>query len=358
MLAVATRDKFSTGRQGQAAPQWGKSIRRILRSRLPDRFAGKLPPLLTEIAVGLAVPLLIFALRVLLFPVLGETAPLAPIFVGIAAAAVLAGWRAGLLTLILGQALIWIFIMAPRGSLGPKEAVATSVFFTATACELAILVIIALYQREVAAAWAKRETQLGLLQKALNEIDHRTSNNYQTVIALILAQAKNADPAVKEALSQVADRIRAVADASKKLAISSESLQKVRIADHLDELCRQIERGLSRKGVQLTCSFDDLVLDADATVCVSILVNELVTNALKHAFPEERRGTIGVSVTRAGKDVEILVADSGVGMSGSGKSRGTGLGSRLIQTFVKQLKAKHEVSSDQSGTRHSIRFTP
>jgi two-component sensor histidine kinase len=331
-------------------------IKRILRSRLPDRFAGKLPPILVEIAVGIAVPLLIFAVRILLFPVLGETAPLAPIFVGIAAAAVLAGWRAGLLTLILGQALVWIFIMAPRGSLGPKEAVATSVFFTATACELAILVIIGLYQREIEDAWSKRETQLGLLQKALNEIDHRTSNNYQTVIALILAQAKSADAPVKEALTQVADRIRAIADASKKLAFASESLEKVRIADHLDELCRQIERGLSRPGVQLTCAFDDLVLDADHTVCISILVNELVTNALKHAFPDGGKGNIGVSVRRAGKDIELVVADSGVGMSGSGKSRGTGLGSKLIQTFVKQLKAKHEVTSDDSGTRHRIRF--
>lgn len=331
-------------------------IKRILRSRLPDRFAGKLPPILVEVAVGIAVPLLIFAVRILLFPVLGETAPLAPIFVGIAAAAVLAGWRAGLLTLVLGQALVWIFIMAPRGSLGPKEAVASSVFITATACELAILVIIGLYQREIEHAWSRRETQLGLLQKALKEIDHRTSNNYQTVIALILAQAKSADAPVKEALAQVADRIRAIADASKKLAIASESLEKVRIADHLDELCRQIERGLSRTGVQLTCSFDDLVLNADDTVCISILINELVTNALKHAFPDGRKGNIGVSVRKAGKDVELVVADSGVGMSGSGKSRGTGLGSKLIQTFVKQLKARHEVTSDDSGTRHRIRF--
>ena len=336
----------------------GRRIRRIFRSRLPERFAGRLPPILVEVAIGVGLPLIIFAARLAFYPVVGETAPLAPIFVGIAAAAVLAGWRAGLMTLILGQALIWIFIMAPRGSLGPKEAVATSAFIIVTACELAILAIIGFYQREIAHAWSKRESQMGLLQQALKEIDHRTSNNYQTVLALVLAQAKSADDAaVKNALQKVADRIKAIADASKKLAVASESLEEVRIADHLDELCRQIERGLSRSGVRLTCAFDDMILDADSTVRISILVNELVTNALKYAFPDGRHGSIGVSLRKAGKEIELVVADNGVGMDGSGKNRGTGLGSRLVQTFVKQLKAKHDAKSDENGTRHTIRFT-
>ena len=198
---------------------------------------------------------------------------------------------------------------------------------------------------------------MGLLQQALKEIDHRTSNNYQTVLALIIAQARSADnPTVKEALQQVADRIKAIANASKKLAVASQSLEEVRIADHLDDLCRQIEKGLSRSGVQLTCSFDELVIDADATVCVSILINELVTNALKHAFPDGRKGTIRVSLRKVGGIVELVVADDGVGLDGSGDNRGTGLGSRLIETFVKQLKAKHEAISDDNGTRHVIRF--
>jgi len=336
----------------------GVRIKKILRSRLPERFAGKLPPFLIEVAVGVGLPLLIVGIRLLFFETWGEMAPLAPIFVAIVAAAILAGWRAGMMTLVIGQALVWILIMAPRGSLGPKDAVSVGVLILATVCELAVLAIIALYQREIAIAWSRRESQMGLLQKALKEIDHRTSNNYQTVMALVIAQSKRArDPAVKEALQQVADRIRAISAASTKLAVASESLQKVRIGEHLADLCKEIERGLSRDGVLVECEFDDMVLGADEAVSVSILVNELVTNALKHAFPDDSAGRIRISLKRVRHGTELVVADNGVGTGGSAKTKGTGLGKRLVETFVKQLDARHEMDSDTSGTRHHILFS-
>ena len=338
---------------------WGWRIKRILRSRLPERLAGKLPPAVVEVAIGAGMALLIFGLRLLLYPWIGETAPLAPVFVGIAAAVVLAGWRSALLTLALGEFLIWVFIMAPRGVLGPKDAVPVNTLIVATLAELLIIAIVGLYQHEVERAWSKRESQLGLLQQALKEIDHRTSNNYQTVLALVLAQAKTAKAAeTKGALQQIADRIRAIASVSTKLAVASEDLDEIRVAEHLDELCKQIERGLSRSGVRLHCDFEDMVLGADKTVCISIIVNELVTNALKHAFPEGRAGTISITLARQRGAVELVVADDGVGMNKSAAPKGTGLGTRLVDTFVKQLRAKHEVTSDGGGTRHRIRFTP
>jgi two-component sensor histidine kinase len=229
----------------------------------------------------------------------------------------------------------------------------------ATLAELLIIGIVAVYQHEVERAWSKRESQLGLLQQALKEIDHRTSNNYQTVLALVLAQAKTAEAAeTKGALQQIADRIRAIASVSTKLAVASEDLDEIRVAEHLDELCKQIERGLSRSGVRLDCDFEDMVLGADKTVCVSIIVNELVTNALKHAFPEGRAGTISITLARQRGAVELVVADDGAGMDRTASRKGTGLGSRLVETFVRQLKARHEVTSDESGTHHRIRFTP
>jgi len=198
---------------------------------------------------------------------------------------------------------------------------------------------------------------MGLVEKALKEIDHRTSNNYQTVIALILGQAKAAtDAGVKEALQQVADRIRAIANASRRLAVASESLEQVRIAEHLQDLCDEIQKGLARPGVHLECAYDDLVLGADVTVCVSILVNELVTNALKHAFPDGRQGSIRVSLRTGESGLALKVEDDGIGMKSAGRSRGTGLGTRLVETFTKQLRARHEVTSDAAGTRHLIRI--
>ena len=332
-------------------------IKQILRSRLPERFSGKLPPFLVELAVAVVVTAFFFAMRVALAPWTGEIAPFALVFVAVVGSAVLAGWRSGLLALVFGQLLTWYFLVQPHGAFFPLNARTGTALVMATVAQLLALTIITLYQREIALAWSRREGQFDLLQKALKEIDHRTANNYQTVIALILAQAKQAtDPAVKDALQHVAGRIRAIADASKKLALSSETLDEVRVAEHLRDLCAQIEQGLGRPGVELVCDLEDIAMRADQTVCISILVNELVTNALKHAFPADRPGVIRVSLARDGRHTEVVVADDGVGMDRAASSRGTGLGTQLIATFARQLDADYKVTTGGEGTSHRLRI--
>jgi two-component sensor histidine kinase len=334
----------------------GTRIKRILRSRLPERLAGSLPPFLVEVAVGVLLTGFFAAARLALAPLTGEIAPYTFVFVATVGAAVLAGWRSGLTALLLGQTLIWYFLTEPRGTFAAKDVQHTAGLVLATVSQLAILAIITLYQREIERAWSRREGQMDLLEKALKEIDHRTANNYQTVIALVLAQAKGSEGQVRDALIRVADRIRAIADAQRKLALASVSLEQVKVSEHLQDLCASLKRGLTGDGVELHCQFDDITLGADETVCVSILLNELVTNALKHAFPAGRKGSIAVGLHGADQAVELTVEDDGVGIQSTGTSRGSGLGSKLVRTFVRQLKAKHEVSSDGSGTRHRIRI--
>ena len=308
---------------------------------------------MVEVAIGVAMAGVMTLARVAMLPITGERAPYAFVFVAVLGSAVLAGWRSGLLALVLGQGLAWSWIVgAGNGANGEL----LGGLIVSSLAELVALAIITLYQREIDRAWSRREEQVDMIHHALAEIDHRTNNNYQTVMALVLAQAKPAEPAVKEALQQVADRINAIAMASKQLALSSDTLQRVRAGHHLGELCGEIRQGLSRPGIAIECGFDDIDLGPDQTTWVSILVNELVTNALKHAFPDDRRGRIRVALRRLPGNIELTVDDDGVGMDGAARTSGTGLGQRLVVTFVKQLKAKHEVASDGTGTRHRIRI--
>lgn len=348
----ATHDIFDA-RAGGGWRHVGVRIRRILRSRLPERLPGRLPPLLVEFAVGITFPLLMVALRLALVPLFGEQAPFALVFVGVVGAAVVAGWRAGLLALLVGQLLTWYLLIEGGGDVDHLRYLGG--LLLAAVSQAVALVIVALYQREVDRVSHERETQMGLLERALKEIDHRTVNNYQTVLAVVLAQAKAADSAeVRHALTQVADRIRAIATASRQLALSSESLEEVRVADHLQELCAQIERGLSRDGVRLDYAFDDIAMSPVHTTCVSIILNELVTNALKHAFPDGHEGTIRVRLTETRKGCELTIEDDGVGIGNNGHSRGGGLGSRLVDMFAKQLRARHQVEAGAPGTRHRL----
>ena len=329
-------------------------MKKILRSRLPERWAKSVPPVAVEVGVALAITGLMVVARIAMIPLASDQAPFAPIFVAAILATVLAGWRSGLLSILLGQLLIWFYVLEPTRSFEINDPARGYALLISTLSQVAIVMVIALYQREVDRARARRERQVDLMQQALAEIDHRTTNNYQTVLALILAQAKRAEPAVKEALMQVGDRIEAIAMVSKQMAHSSESLEQVRLTEYLSELCRQINRGLTRPGVSLRCHSDDLSLDASKAIAVSIIINELVTNALKHAFPDDRQGKIEVSLRSASGRLRLEVADDGIGMKQAGQTRGSGLGTRLIDTFVKQLGADYRASSGEEGTRHLI----
>lgn len=328
-------------------------MKRILRSRLPERFAERVPPLAVEIAIGVAMPVVMTLARMGLVPWTADRAPYALVFAAVVGATVLAGWRSGLLAIVVGQWLTWALIVDPAGYAAAKLPYLGGLA-TATFAQLVAVIIITLYQREVERAWSKREAQLDLVHQALLEIDHRTKNNYQTVLALVLAQAKRADTPVRQALEQVADRVRAIAMASKQLAVSSDSLEQVRIGRHLGELCAELNQGLSRPGVSLHCDFEDLSLGADETTWLSVIMNELVTNALKHAFPGERQGEIQVSLRKEAGGLLLEVADDGIGIKGSARTRGTRLGTRLVDTFVKQLGARHELETGDGGTRHRI----
>jgi two-component sensor histidine kinase len=224
----------------------------------------------------------------------------------------------------------------------------------ATIAQLLTVLVIALYQREVDKGAREREQRLSLLDEALKEIDHRTRNNYQTVVAMIELQMRRAeDNSARDALRQVCDRIQAIANASQQLAVRSADLGKVRLDDHLCGLVQQIEKGLSRDGIEVDCDVDDVSVDPDKATSISIIVNELVTNAIKHAFNGERSGRVWVT-GKSGKPFELVVADDGDGMKDRKRNGDSGLGSKLVQSFARQLGAKHQVTSTDQGTTHRM----
>jgi two-component sensor histidine kinase len=167
-------------------------------------------------------------------------------------------------------------------------------------------------------------------------------------------QAQRAsDAKVKAALRQVGDRIQAIARASDTLAMRSGDLDRIRLDEHLCALVDQIERGIARDGIDFECEIDAVSANADTATSISIIVNELVTNAIKHAFNGERPGCVWVR-GKAGDTFELVVEDDGRGIVSSRRVERTGLGSKLVESFVKQLGAKHEVASTEKGTTHRL----
>ena len=313
-----------------------------------------MPPLLIEAAVGIIVPALMILLRMPFQPLAGDRAPYAFTFIAVVVAAVLGGWRSGLIAIVVGQLLAWYFIVTPTWSFDLPNPQVQWGLFIATISQVVMLTVIALYQHEVAKGAYERERRLDQLDHALREIDHRTTNNYQTVLALIHLQLqRSTDEKLKAALGQVADRIQAIADASRQLAVRSADLGLVRLDDHLCGLVQNIERGLSRDGIDLKCDVEEAAATPEKATSISIIVNELVTNAIKHAFNGEASGHVWVT-GKAGKRFELIVADDGRGIEASRSAGRSGLGTKLVESFARQIGAQHEVTSSERGTTHRL----
>lgn len=310
--------------------------------------------MLVELAVGIIVPLVMVGLRLLFADFAADRAPYAFMFVGAALATVLAGWRSGVIAVVIGQLLVWYFIIQPAWAFALPDPAIRGGLVLATASQIVTVFLIALYQREVDKGANERERRLELLDHALREIDHRTNNNYATVLALIDLQARRAsDEGVRDALREVGERIQAIANASKQLAVRSAELGAVRLDDHLCGLIAQIERGLSREEIDFECDVEEVTASPEKATSISIIVNELVTNAIKHAFNGEMSGHVWVT-GKSGGSFELIVADDGRGIDATRRKGTSGLGTKLIESFARQLGAKHEVTSSEKGTTHRL----
>jgi two-component sensor histidine kinase len=328
-------------------------VKRLVGFNLPQRLSGAVPGWLTEIAVGLGVTALFVGIRIVAQPVLGELAPFSLAILALVLADLLAGWRSGAVSLVTGLLLIWYFVIPPTMSFAIlSPALGFSLLLTAVV-EAVILLALALYHREVKRGETERARRINFLGHALREMDHRTKNNFQIVTSLLTLQgSRSANPEVKAALGEAAERLKAVAAVYDALAPSSAGLASVRLQDQLQEICEQIRRGILPEGIQLTAELEPMVVPHDTAVAIGIVVNELIINACKHAFGEGG-GEIHVRVGNEGKAARIEVADNGRGYAPDRPQR-KGLGTRLIDAFVQRLRGESEVRSSPEGTVHSI----
>src|SRR4051812_3104098 len=286
-------------------------------------------------------------------PVLDVGAPFALGFLAVVLATLVGGWRSGLIAVVLGQTLLWYLIVPIRHSFEVARASDAWGLAITTLSQLLILFALNLYQHEVRAGELERRRRINFLGQALREMDHRTKNNFQIVTSMLQLQASKADGEVRAALREAAERLQAISAVYATLTPSSQGLGAVRLHDQLEQMCDQIRRGILPEGIALRTELEPLLVPNETAVAVGIIVNELVTNACKHAFTG-RQGIVTVRARRDGAHAALVEgADDGHGFEAA---RGmSGLGTRLIAAFVQRLKATADVRSSPEGTVHAIR---
>ena len=198
---------------------------------------------------------------------------------------------------------------------------------------------------------AALETQTALL----HEVDHRVKNNLQMISSLILMQSRTiSDEAAKNSLATMLERIEALSTVHRRL-YQSKDVSKFDVSDFARDLVSDLLAASGRSQISSKLDLEPIVVPADKATPVALIVNELVTNALKHAFRDETTlGSIGVKMSQPDGHLIIEVSDDGVGMDGNAGDGSFGM--RLIRQLGRQLHADVEWRNASPGTRVLIKI--
>ncbi|MER2249505.1 response regulator [Methylorubrum podarium] len=193
----------------------------------------------------------------------------------------------------------------------------------------------------------------------LREVNHRVANSLTLVAALARMQTNAvADPAAKQALEEMQARISAIAGIHRRL-YTSEDVEAVELDAYLAGLVEELQLAMKASGRDhaIRLQAEPIRLATDKAVSLGVVVTELVTNAYKYAYPSETPGEIRVEVTRDGPDtLQLAVEDDGIGWTGEGEAKGTGLGSRIIRAMASNLRSALTYVPGRIGTRAVLSF--
>ena len=191
----------------------------------------------------------------------------------------------------------------------------------------------------------------------LKEIHHRVKNNLEVVSSLLALQsAQIDDPGTKDAMQESQNRVQSIGIVHQKL-YQGANLGAIEMKDYFINLSESIMDSFgAEKRITIECAMEQLDVDIDTAVPLGLIVNELLTNTLKYAFPEGRFGKVRIKLLKQPNGaLHLEVSDNGVGKSGL--TLGTGFGSQLVSLLTQQLSGsmREEV---KNGTSIYFEFKP
>ena len=201
----------------------------------------------------------------------------------------------------------------------------------------------------------KLQAALERHQILLKEVNHRVKNSLQVISSMLYLQASDAgDSVLSDRLNEASTRVSAVGRAYERLAYNAD-YESIGLAFYLREVIGDLETAVAPCKVQLEVP-EEIQFAADRAILVALIINELVLNAGKHAYPNSAGGSIWVRVVQKDKDlVQISVRDEGVGLpAGFDPLTSKRLGSRLINALAKQLGAELTRPFSAIGTNFAL----
>ncbi|MBP0444845.1 GAF domain-containing protein [Roseomonas sp. SSH11] len=206
--------------------------------------------------------------------------------------------------------------------------------------------------REVADVAADAARQLAQERTLRGELQHRAKNDLQLILSLLVMQRRRLpDAEARRVFGHVLDRVAAIGVAHDQLNLER-GAGLIDLAEYLQALCGNLSA--RREGVAIETTLQPVEMPHSSAVPLGLIVNELVTNALKHAFPDGRNGVIRVEFEAPpGAEARLCVRDDGVGM---GPPRPGSSGTELVRRLVRQVGGRLEQPEQECGAGFCVFF--
>ncbi len=201
-------------------------------------------------------------------------------------------------------------------------------------------------------------TSLREKELLLKEIHHRVKNNLMVVSSILNLQSGTIrDVKAKELLDDCRKRIHVMSMIHNKLYRSTD-LARINFREYGQELLADISRSynLHAAAIDLSVAMDDIQFSIDTAIPLGLILNELYSNSMKYAFPDDREGTVMIGLKRTGDEITFIVRDNGIGFPEDiDFTRTETLGMQLVVSLVEQLEGTIEMSRD-GGTEFRMTF--
>ena len=190
----------------------------------------------------------------------------------------------------------------------------------------------------------------------LKEIHHRVKNNLETISSLLSLQtAEIENEEIKRIMLESQNRVQTMGIIHQNL-YQGENLEAIEMQNYFNNLGRFIIDSFDMANrIDLVCEMNKIELNVDRAIPIGLIVNEVITNSLKYAFPDGMNGQIRVNMREDNTILHLSITDNGVGMSKNQKVKGTGFGSQLVKLLTQQLDGKMTLNI-QRGTKVVFEF--
>lgn len=288
------------------------------------------------------------AARIGVEQIVGGVAPFVLTFPAVMIATLGAGGRAGVIAAVSCQSLTIRYVfpnwVSPHGGISTDLA---NVVLSTLALAGTVWATES-YRRMVSILRSRCEHQVHTLSLLNAEMDHRTKNNFQIAAGLLAHQSLSSlEPGLARELDKAASRLEAIASVYQDLSAQMTTGRRIDLAVHLNRIVSLLRSGAVPDHIAVRYRADHVQVSNEVAVVAGLIVNEWVTNALKHAF-DGGPGSISVEVVNSGRVVRIIVRDDGDGDRVAGSDQGRG--SSLMLALAEAVQADVTVTY-RGGTR-------